>query len=136
MYLGELKEAQKNLFLDLCINLAMSDERFAHEEKTMLKQMCHEMGIDERYSTEKSVADAINELAESATDREKRIMIIELAGIIMADNVYHESEKKILKDLSEAFEISFDETEKIIPTISRLYNVYSNFAKFLTGKPI
>ncbi len=136
MYLNELHPENKDLFLDLCICLSMSDLHFSHEEKVLIKQLCAEMNIPERYSTDLNVNDVIKSLAKNTTEREKRIIIIEAAGIIMVDNDYSDNEKKLMLTLSKIFGIPYSETEKIIGTISELYSVYEKFAQFLTGKSI
>lgn len=134
MYLEELQEAQKQLFLDLCIIISNSDTEFSYQEKRMIQHICREMDIPEKYDTESVLEEVIKQLAENSTEREKRIIIIEAAGIIMADNKYVAEEKNIVLLLSEAFGISMEEIENMIEIIGELYAVYKKFADFLTGK--
>ena len=100
----------------------------------MIKQLCREMNISPRFTTEENADNVINRLTSMTTDREKRIIIIEAAGIIMADNDYSESEKEIITKISEAFGIENGEIEKIISTICDLYSIYTKFGNFLSGK--
>ena len=124
MYLEELQEAQKQLFLDLCIIISNSDTEFSYQEKRMIQHICREMDIPEKYDTESVLEEVIKQLAENSTEREKRIIIIEAAGIIMADNKYVAEEKNIVLLLSEAFGISMEEIENMIEIIGELYAVY------------
>ena len=45
MYLNLLNEEAKEVFLDLCINLAESDNDFCQKEKNLIDQFCQEMNI-------------------------------------------------------------------------------------------
>ena len=40
MYLNLLNEEAKEVFLDLCINLAESDDDFCQKEKNLIDQFC------------------------------------------------------------------------------------------------
>ena len=49
MYLNLLNEEAKEVFLDLCINLAESDDDFCQKEKNLIDQFCQEMNIKHLY---------------------------------------------------------------------------------------
>ena len=136
MYLNELKTEQKELFLDLSVNLAMSDNNFSYVEKNLIKQLCREMNINEKYNTDKSFDDIINNLSEICNEREKRIIIIELAGIVMIDNQYSEDEKKLIEDIVSTFDIDYKEFETLLKVINELYAVYKKMGDFLQKKLI
>ena len=88
MFLSELRDTQKELFLDLSIYLSMRDGNFADVEKNTIIQMCKEMGIDKRLVPVLNFDDVLNQLAESVTIREKRIIILEIGGVILADGFF------------------------------------------------
>lgn len=95
MFLSELRDTQKELFLDLSIYLSMRDGNFADVEKNTIIQMCKEMGIDKRLVPVLNFDDVLNQLAESVTIREKRIIILEIGGVILAD-VFFLLKRKVL----------------------------------------
>lgn len=134
MFLSELKNAQKELFLDLCIHLSMCDGDFSNSEKNTILQMCKEMEINERFTPGVVFDDALSQLAENASVREKRIILIEIAGIILADNVFASEEKNSLKKISDSLEIDYSQCEKVISMVQDLYVVYSKIGSFLTSK--
>ena len=74
MYLQELKAEQKELFLDLSILLSSSDNNFSIEEKSLIKQICAEMQIEERYTSTAKFDDIVNKLVDISTKKHKRIM--------------------------------------------------------------
>ena len=81
MYLQELNDKQKDLFLDLSINLALSDEDFSAKEMDAICLLCEEMGIKKRFSANTTLDGAIEALVNEGDKRAQRIIIIELLGI-------------------------------------------------------
>ena len=134
MFLSELKDDQKDLFLDLCILLSKSDGDFADSEKNTIRQMCKEMGIDERLNENIEFGKALSRLNENATVREKRIILLEIAGIVMADGVYAPEEKAAVESISNVFGIDYSYSEKAISLITDLFAVYSKIGEFLSSK--
>lgn len=134
MFLSELRNAQKELFLDLSIHLSMSDGYFVDSEKNTILQMCKEMEINERFTPVVDFEDALNQLAEDATIREKRIILIEAAGIILADGVFASEEKNAMRKISDSLAVDYSQCEKVISLVQDLYEIYSKFGSFLISK--
>ncbi|MCM1251669.1 MAG: TerB family tellurite resistance protein [Clostridium sp.] len=134
MFLFELKNTQKELFLDLSIYLSMSDGEFADSEKNIILQMCKEMGIKERFTPVVNFDDALNQLAENATIREKRIILLEIVGVILVDGVFAPEEESIMRKISNSLAIDYSQCEKAISIVQDLYKVYSKVGSFLTSK--
>ena len=111
MYLNLLNEEAKEVFLDLCINLAESDNDFCQKEKNLIDQFCQEMNIKHRY------------MAKLSLD----------IGLVIADEVISDSESKILQQITEKFSISHIEMEKLIGLVNELYELYKRFNLFLNG---
>ena len=136
MYLQELKAEQKELFLDLSILLSSSDNNFSIEEKNLIKQICAEMQIEERYTTAAEFDDIVDKLVDISTRKHKRIMLIELAGIILVDGEYSDEEKQFINAIGEKFSIPSVEIDKMILSVSKLYDVYEKFSMFINGEGI
>ncbi len=134
MFLHELNNEQKDLFLDLCLSLSLSDNEFSKEEKNMVKQFCAEMMIKERYKVLSDANGVIEKLSEISTKREKRIVLIELTGIVLADGKYTKEEKTLLNEIGEKFSVSSTEIDEMINIVLELYGVYEKIGSFLNGK--
>lgn len=134
MYLSELRGEQKELFIDLGIHLSMSDGDFSSVEKNMIRQMCKEMEVSERLEKKVEFEVALNRIGENATVREKRIVLLELAGIVMADGVYSPEEQKAVEQIASALEIDYSHCENAILLIKDLFVVYSKMGNFLSSK--
>ena len=87
MYLNLLNEEAKEVFLDLCINLAESDDDFCQKEKNLIDQFCQEMNIKHRYMAKLSLDKSLNRLNELCDERGKRAVTAEIIGLVIADEV-------------------------------------------------
>ena len=134
MFLSELRDTQKELFLDLSIYLSMRDGNFADVEKNTIIQMCKEMGIDKRLVPVLNFDDVLNQLAESVTIREKRIIILEIGGVILADGFFSTEEESAMKQISDSLKIDYSQCKKAIAMIQDLYEGYSKIGSFLSSK--
>ncbi len=131
MYLSELSNKQKELFLDMCISLSNVDNDFASEEKRIIEELCDEMHITPKYETTKSIEELLNEFDAISSFREKRIAVIELLGIVMADKTIAKEEKEYMYKVLDTFKIKRSELEDAFEMVKELYVVYEKFAGFL-----
>lgn len=134
MFLSELNDTQKELFLDLSIHLSMCDEEFVDDERNTILQMCKEMGISERIVPVVNFDDALNQLTESTTIREKRIILLEIGGVVLADGVFSSEEKKAMLKISDSLKVDYSQCERAIEMIRDLYRIYSKIGSFLSSK--
>ena len=134
MFLSKLKSEEKELFLDLGIHLASSDGDFSEVEKNNIKQMCQEMGVRERFETKLDLNEALNQFSEIADIYEKKITMIELAGIVMADGIYTLEEKAFLHKITEVFNIDKNDCDTVIELVGKLHNLYTEIGTYLASK--
>lgn len=134
MFLSELKPEQKELFLDLGICLSMSDGDFSEPEKKMILEMCKEMGVYERTDAKLKFEDALEKIKEGITEREKRIILLETAGIVLADGEYSDDEMLVMKKIATTLEIDYSHVEEVVETVNSLLDIYSKIGEFLTKK--
>jgi hypothetical protein len=102
VYLKALTDQEKQAFLELAYLAARADRILALEEFELWRMFRWELGLpDEAYSVrELSLQDAA---ACFGSDRSRRIALLELVGMIMADGVAVPSENVFLNDLAQAF---------------------------------
>lgn len=131
MYLSELSSKQKELFLDICVSLSKTDNNFAEEEKRVIQSLCEEMNIVPKYETEKASAESLCEISAISTEREKRIIFIELLGIVMADKKIATEEESFMYYVLDIFKINRSELKVAVDLVNELYDVYEKFANFL-----
>ena len=131
MFLSKLDVKQKNLFLDVCIAISKCDDDFCEKEASLIGEFCNEMAIDFRDEIEHPVEEAIEELAVVLNSEQKKMVLLETAGIVMVDKVIAPKEKAILENMIASFGLSRGEYEKILLLINRLYDCYALLANYI-----
>lgn len=118
MFLNKLSNEKKELFLSLAFNISHVDGTYSHEEKYMLEQYCIEMDINlNKINLNEDfdyVLDTINKICDSY---EKKIIVFEAIGLILADGILHDKEKNAIINMIKLFGINekyFDECKKLI----------------------
>ena len=103
MYLNYLEENEKIAFLKLAHMIADSDDKFCKNEKIVINSYCLEMGIDDiKVDLNENLNLICSEFILSGT---KKIVILELMSIINANGIFKESEKKIINELLQTFQL-------------------------------
>lgn len=128
MFLIQLKEENKELFLKVCIHASMANGIFEDEEKEMISAYCREMNIPVNMPEYGETLDeTLSVLAEQADDVEKKIIILEILGLVRADGVYDAAEKTFMKQLVEGLNIK----EDILSKYNSLLEIYTSVCKEL-----
>ena len=132
MYLGLLKESQKEMFLELAINLAKSDGDYSEEEHAIITSYCQEMQISfERDKKNRSIDELVSEFALLCTAQEKKIIAFEIIGLAMCDNVYHEKEKTIIEKMRKEFGLGNEFLEKCKTVIKEYIELQKKINGFM-----
>ena len=132
MYLSMLDNEKRHLFLNLEIYMSQIDGDFSEEEKTIINAHCIEMHIDNNnYEPDIPRDEVLKALRETLTSQEKKIVFLELAATILADNVYHEAEKKLVENLAELLDISEADINCAFSIIKDMKNVYERCAGYI-----
>ena len=133
MYLNRLNNEQKELFLDLSIHAAMSNNLFTDEEKVTVRQYCVEMNIPERYEAKLSNDEVLEKLSAISTKQEMRIVFMEITALVLSDNIFDEQEQAFVKKVAAAAQVTDEEKDRIVDTVQELYVVYGNIARFINS---
>ena len=132
MYLSMLNNEKKHLFLNLEIYLSSIDGDFSDEEKKIIDVHCIEMHIDNNnYEADMPLDEVLKKLKETLTHSECRIVFLELAATIMADDVYHKEEEKITRHLADLLKIDDDEVKEAFSIIKDMKNVYKRCSDYV-----
>ena len=134
MYLGQLTDDHKKLFLDAAIYLSMSDGNFALNEKNMIDQMCREMQIPARYEMELGGDALLSMFTGISSERQKRIILVELGGIVLADQVYDAKEKEMLCVIARSLGYPESVADEAVALVEELYGLYVRMERFLESK--
>lgn len=133
MYLGKLNDKQKNLFLDLCIHGANSNNDFADDEKEMVNAYCTEMQIPVRYTEETDLDSCIDKLIQISSKEEIRAILIEITALILADDICDEQEEVFMQNFIKKTGISNDEYKRVSEMLARISTLYKELNDFVSG---
>lgn len=130
MFLRELRNETKELFLDLSIYAAMVDGILHEKEKRAINEYCFELQILEvRYKPLKRLDDVLSEIKAICNTSEINIMIVEILSILISDDSYDNTEKAFVKKLKNAFDLSDqyieDIYQKLISLKKMIYDLYA-----------
>ena len=132
MYLSKLSTEKKYLFRDLELIMSNVDGDFSQEEKNIINAHCIEMHIDNNnYEIDKRQDEVLKLLQESLTEQERYIFFLELAGTVMADNVYHDSEKELINKLAKILMVPETKVNEAFSIIAEMKSVYAKCAAYI-----
>ena len=124
MFLTELNYVEQQLFLNLCIHAANANDLLGEEEKYMIQDYGREMKIEEPSFLEmKSLEAVIAEINRISDLRSKKIIVLELLGLMMVDKEYDEHEKIFMKTLAEKIGIEKDLFNEIAEKLDKYLQV-------------
>ncbi len=125
MFLNYLKDESKDNFLKLCLAAAKANNVIEKEEEQIMYSYCKEMGIKEKIPNEDiNVEDILAELYERTDNIEKRVITLEILGLMYSDGKYDSSEKAFIDKIATKFEISKEKLGKIEKLLNEYYEVY------------
>lgn len=131
MFLNSLNEKQKNFFIELAIKAAESNGIVALEQKNMLKCFAMEMNITPKYSTDNDTETIIRNLIDISTEKELKIILFEILGIIVSDAVFDEQEKEFVKHMVERCNINPNLVDEMVNLLYEYTAVYQNMVNLV-----
>ena len=123
MFLNKLNYSEKKMFLNLSILAAKANDVFTYEEKALLDEYCKEMDItDVDYSSVESIEN-ITAFFSRSEDQIKKIVILELYGLVFADGSFDDCETDFVKNFTREIGVSDEICDNLISTLSEYYDV-------------
>jgi tellurite resistance protein len=122
MFLQNVPQKYKKLFMDLAYTMMGIDGKYEDEEKLALRSCQEELGLTQYLGSTIDLDDTNLLLVQDRTLRAE--MYFELLGIALSDSEYSEEELGAMKKIQKAWEIptEFDKTaQEIIRNINRNY---------------
>lgn len=114
MFLNELNDKEKKNFLELAYHAMRADETIDPKEHEMFQNFRAEVRLSEAdYPLTNKPLNLIIADFQAAKKRTRKIVMFELWGIILADDAYAESERKLINELAAAWNFKQFEVTKI-----------------------
>ena len=99
MYLANLDEQKKRIFLDIAHELVQVDGEFSYDEKVIIQAYCQEMNIVDYEYHKRSRDEIVGDIKKYLTQEDVKIILFELIGLWLADGNYDKSEKEFINNL-------------------------------------
>lgn len=128
MFLNELTSVEKNAFMGLSIYAAKANGILADEEKLILDAYCREMDIE---SFDIELVQPLNEITNiiaQADLRTKKIITLEILGLVYADGEYDENEKTFVSEYAEKIGLSKNDVLRLTEVIKKYLDVLKEVA--------
>ncbi len=133
MYLSRLSDEMKEVFLDLSIYAAKSNDEVSDVEKLAIDAYCREMELPEPdYVAKKSFEDNLAILA-SCTKEEKNIVFIEILALLGADDIYDALEKEFIQKLQDKLAFEKGKLFEIIYALRQLKETKEFFEQIINA---
>ena len=129
MFLETLNQEQKEAFMCLAYDVAVSDGDLALGEEAMMQDMRREMNLDEHFEPRYLDIEGIETVFTSKKSRS--IAMISLIRLGYADGAFEIEEQCFLEDLCRAFEITSEDFKLIDNWVRRLISLEREANAFL-----
>ncbi|WP_163468189.1 hypothetical protein [Fusobacterium sp. IOR10] len=114
MFTNLLLEEEKSVFLKLLVYLSKIDNELSTNEVNFIKKAGHDIGIEvDNNIFDLKVGKLEDLLFQFKSKRSKKILLIELINIALADNNYSVEERGGILEISRILEISKNEVINI-----------------------
>ncbi|EJE8549043.1 hypothetical protein M5238_003795 [Vibrio vulnificus] len=113
MYLSELNIGEKKNFLELAKFSMGLDGMHQAEEQDIYQSFVQECGLAEYELSKQDKIESVIKVLAKSKGKSKRIVLLELYGILLADGEVCEKESDFMVSLAEQFAIEDYESKKI-----------------------
>ena len=125
MFLNQLNDDEKDMFISLSVHAAETNGDFADEENRMIQEYCKEMGVVFFDSKNIKPMSEVTDYFNSVDISVKRIVYLELIGLLYADGDFDELEQSFAKEFAEKIGLS----QKEVDIQTNLLNKYLEITK-------
>ena len=113
MYLSELSVVERKTFLELAYSVMALNGSHKEQEKAIFESFTHECGMPSYQLKQQDDIDAVIKVLTRSEMKNRRIVIVELFGIVLADGEYCENEAAFMLKLASSFGIEEFELKRL-----------------------
>lgn len=129
MFLGKLNCEEQEAFLSLSVHAAKANGVVAEEEKDMIEEYCHEMGISFFDAENVQPLEKVLEIYGGSDMQNRKIVLLETLGLVYADGTYDEAEQDFVRELAQKLCIDPETVEKQTELIMRYLKLIKEMAE-------
>jgi len=113
MYLSELNIGEKKNFLELAKHAMGLNGEHKVEEQTIYQSFVQECSLESHPLSKQDSIDSVIKVLTKSKGKSKRIVLLELFGILLADGEVCKEESDFMEQISDAFSVDSYEAKKI-----------------------
>lgn len=131
MFLNQLSEKEKESFASLTIHAAKANGVIEQEENIMMQEYCNEMNILYVDIDDATAMDEIVGVFVNSSERVKKIVLLELLGLMYADGTYDNEEKTFVDNFAVKIGFNVETITKINEVLIEYLDVTKKILKIL-----
>lgn len=117
MFLHVLEEDEARLFADTAWALIHVDDEVDQREESLLAELQIELGVDTTPPELHEPDGLLSRLSQLESPVVRRVMLLELSGVALVDEVVHASERGFLEQIADALGLT-EETSKFLDYVA------------------
>lgn len=125
MYLSELNVGEKKNFLELAKHAMGLNGEHKAEEQEVFASFVHECGLQSYQAQKQDNIESVIKVLSKSSAKSKRIVMIELFGILLADGDVCEEEEAFMGKLANAFGIESYEYKRYQRWVEAMNDIVS-----------
>ena len=132
MFLNQLNNEERSIFLKLAIAVIKADGKLEEKEKLFVAEYSREMGVTD-YDLNENIEPLglAEKIGKSSTDAVKRIFLLELVALANADGEFAESEKSLILSLLQKFELTENQLNESLKLLAEYNDVSAKLTAFI-----
>ncbi|MBD5525767.1 MAG: TerB family tellurite resistance protein [Lachnospiraceae bacterium] len=129
MFLDKLNNEEQEAFLSLSVHAAKANGVVEEEEKSMIKEYCREMGHSHFNTEDVLPFEKVVEIYGNSEMQNRKIVLMEILGLLYADGTYDEKEKAFIQDFAEKICLDPETVEKQTGLIKKYLELVKEMAE-------
>lgn len=134
MFLNKLTQEEKEMFISLALKAAEANDVVENDELKLMEEYCKEMEVSFLKTKKVNAIDEIIGAYTGSTEEHKRIVLMEIIGLMYADGNYDKKEDTFVEMLAEKLNISSEVVARLKDLIIDYQSVSKEILDCLTGK--
>lgn len=131
MFLNQLNQREKEAFISLSIHAGKANGVLEENEIVMVREYCQEMELPMYDDKDIAPLSDVYGVFKSSDERIKKIVLLEVLGLIYADGNYDDDEKSFVADFAEAISLSEQTVEDLTIVIKDYLDVLKRIGELI-----
>lgn len=132
MFLNQLNNEERSIFLKLAIAVIKADGKLEEQEKLFVAEYSREMGVTD-YDLNENIEPLglAEKIGKDSTDAVKRIFLLELVALANADGEFAASEKTLILSLLQKFGLTENQLNDCIKLLAEYNDILAKLTTFI-----